>query len=75
METPPMLKAASLFWSSASCWGAMTPEESTLARAVVSVKVATGDTMEEEFTVVDPPLPEAPGSPEIMACCWSGTTS
>ena len=74
MESPPMLKAANLFWSSASCAGPMTPEESTVARAVVSVNVATGETMEEVFTVVDPPPPKAPGGPEVMFCCWMGTT-
>ena len=51
-----------------------TPEESTLARAVVSVSVATGETMEEVFTVVYPPPLKAPGGPEIMGCCWMGTT-
>ena len=50
----------------------MTPEESTLARAVVSVKVATGDTMKEEFTVVDPSLPEAPWSQRSWAAAGVG---
>ena len=45
-----------------------TPEDSTLDRAVVSVSVATGETMEEVFTVVYPPPPTAPGGPEITGC-------
>ena len=49
-----------------------TPEESTLARAVVSVSVATGETMEEVFTVVYPPLPKAPGVQRSWAAAGWG---
>ena len=51
-----------------------TPKFITEIMAVVSVSVAMGETMEEVFTVVYPPPPKAPGGPEIMVCCWMGTT-